>query len=238
MDNIFEIIVPLIIAAVYFFGNMMSGKQQDDEAPPAPPAKRNRRQTGTEDPGAEARQREIQEAIRRKIMERRAAASEEEDGGVQTAPPVIPTARDPRERRRRMMEAREERKQAKRAEQASPETPPELPKPVSNQTPQPAAFSWDESDNVYASGMEAQLARIEETKRRAEAIKAKARSAQRSQPERAQTSKGGRYFSGPVRSTLRNPSAARAAIIYSEVLGQPIGLRKGNSSVPGLSLQN
>ncbi|MEM8867700.1 MAG: hypothetical protein AAGC73_05485 [Verrucomicrobiota bacterium] len=227
MDNLLEIIVPLIIAAIYFFGNIMSGKRDEDA--PAKPAKRQR--NAPQDPDAEARQREIQEAIRRKIMERRAAASDEAPGAPAAAPPRIPTGRDLRERRRRVMEAREERKR--------PATPPELPKQAPIPTsPQSEVFSWDDSDNAYNNGIEVQLARIEETKKRAAALRSQSgQSARKEVPASANsdTARRGRYFSGPVRSSLRDPKAARAAIIYSEVLGQPISLRKGESSVPGLS---
>ena len=86
MDNLFEIIVPLIFAAIYFFGNMLSGKS-DDASAPAP-----RRE---EDPDAVERQRRIQEEIRRKIMERRNA---EGQGASPASEPASEVDRSLRER--------------------------------------------------------------------------------------------------------------------------------------------
>ncbi|MEC7288083.1 MAG: hypothetical protein VXU42_05260 [Verrucomicrobiota bacterium] len=65
MDNILEILIPLIFAAIYFFGNMFSGKSDGDGAPSIPGGRHD------EDPDVIERQRKIQEEIRRKIAERR-----------------------------------------------------------------------------------------------------------------------------------------------------------------------
>ncbi|MEC7281811.1 MAG: hypothetical protein VXU50_07075, partial [Verrucomicrobiota bacterium] len=65
MDNILEILIPLIFAAIYFFGNMFSGKSDGDSAPSIPGGRQE------EDPDVIERQRKIQEEIRRKIAERR-----------------------------------------------------------------------------------------------------------------------------------------------------------------------
>ena len=65
MDNILEILIPLIFAAIYFFGNMFSGKSDGDSAPSIPGGRQE------EYPDVIERQRKIQEEIRRKIAERR-----------------------------------------------------------------------------------------------------------------------------------------------------------------------
>jgi hypothetical protein len=65
MDNILEILIPLILAGIYFFGNMFSGKSDGDSSPSIPSGRKG------EDPDAFERQRKIQEEIRRKIAERR-----------------------------------------------------------------------------------------------------------------------------------------------------------------------
>ena len=36
MDNILEILIPLIFAGIYFFGNMFPGKSNGDSAPSIP----------------------------------------------------------------------------------------------------------------------------------------------------------------------------------------------------------
>ena len=65
MDNILEILIPLIFAGIYFFGNMFSGKSDGDSAPNKPGSRLE------EDPNVIERQRKIQEEIRRKIAQRR-----------------------------------------------------------------------------------------------------------------------------------------------------------------------
>ena len=65
MDNILEILIPLIFAGIYFFGNMFSGKSDGDSAPSIPGGRQD------EEPDVIERQRKIQEEIRRKIAERR-----------------------------------------------------------------------------------------------------------------------------------------------------------------------
>jgi hypothetical protein len=88
--------------------------------------------------------------------------------------------------------------------------------------------------------MQAKLQQIEATQRRAAQLKEQARSTstntqsrQRSEREASTTPRKGSFFGGSVRSTLRDPRAARAAFIYSEVIGQPISQR-GAETVPGL----
>ena len=67
MDNILEILIPLIFAGIYFFGNMFSGKSDGDSAPSIPGGRQE------EDPDVIERQRRIQDMreIRRRIAERR-----------------------------------------------------------------------------------------------------------------------------------------------------------------------
>ena len=69
MDNILEILIPLIFAAIYFFGNMFSGKSDGDSAPSSGSGRQE------EDPDVIERQRKIQEMreIRRKIAQRRSS---------------------------------------------------------------------------------------------------------------------------------------------------------------------
>ncbi|MGB1127305.1 MAG: hypothetical protein ACPG3X_02905 [Opitutales bacterium] len=232
MDNLLEIIVPLIFAAIYFFGNMLSGKSQEDDAPTGIP---RRRAPAEDDAEAVERQRRIQEEIRRKIVERRGAA--EGDG----PPQLAPTGSELRERRRGVearRETREARKETRELVHETRESPPPFVTPTHEAGPEssPPAFSWDKSDNAYENEMQAQLKRIEATKRQAEQLKQRAAAA-RGQSEATVSksrSTSGRCFSGPVRESLQDAGAARAAFVYAEVLGQPVALRK-DSAVPGLN---
>ena len=174
MDNILEILIPLIFAAIYFFGNMFSGKSDGDSAPSSGSGRQE------ENPDAIERQRKIQEEIRRKIAQRR---SSEGSRAPLNAPSASPLARHS----------------------------------------QPEAAS-------YESQMQERLQRIEATKRRAEKLKQQVRITQTNSTFAHNPS---RISRGSARSALRNPSAARTAFIYGEILGQPVSQRK-TQTIPGL----
>ena len=174
MDNILEILIPLIFAAIYFFGNMFSGKSDGDSAPSIPGGRQE------EDPDVIERQRKIQEEIRRKIAERR--------GGEGSRSPL--------------------------------DAPSSSPAPSQTQPP-PA---------TYESQMQERLQRIEATERRAEKLKQQVRITQTNSTFAQNPS---RIFRGSARATLRDPSAARTAFIYGEILGQPVSQRR-TQTTPGL----
>jgi hypothetical protein len=174
MDNILEILIPLIFAAIYFFGNMFSGKSDGDSAPSIPGGRQE------EDPDVIERQRKIQEEIRRKIAERRG-----EEGSL------VP-----------------------------------LDAPSSN----PAPSQTQPSLATYESQMQERLQRIEATERRAEKLKQQVRITQTNSTLEQNLPRAVR---GSARATLRDPSAARAAFIYGEILGQPISQRR-NETILGL----
>jgi len=221
MDNLLEFIVPLVFAAIYFFGNMLSGKsEKGDKEEPV-----QRGSTSQDDEAAE-RQRSIQESIRRKIMERRQAASQPKQ--------VTSTAAfEPQ---------REERRQTSESNRGPREMMKKMTPPPVRRQAEPAeaaekekkpSFSWDTSDNASESNIEQQLSRIEATKRKAEQIKKQGR-AVGDTSQSTKRSGGFRTVRGPIRSQLRDPAAARAAFIFSEILGQPASAGKP-SNVPGLS---
>ena len=83
---------------------------------------------------------------------------------------------------------------------------------------------------TYESQMQERLQRIEATERRAEKLKQQVRITQTNSTFAQNPS---RISRGSARATLRDPSAARAAFIYGEILGQPISQRK-TQSIPGL----
>ena len=176
MDNILEILIPLIFAAIYFFGNMFSGKSDGDSTPSIPGGRQE------EDPDVIERQRRIQDMreIRRRIAERR--------GGEDSRSPL--------------------------------DAPSSSPAPSQTQPP-PA---------TYESQMQERLRRIEATERRAEKLKQQVRITQTNSTFAQNPS---RISRGSARATLRDPSAASAAFIYGEILGQPISQRR-NETIPGL----
>lgn len=210
MDNLLEYIIPVIFAAIYFFGNMLS-KNSDDEAEP-------KRPLVEEDPDVAERQRRIQEEIRRKIMERRNATGSSGEGGRDSRPE--PAERPRPELAERTWHHPEQVKGEHGRDFRSEPAERTRPEPVSS-------FDHD---------LQAKLEQIEATKRRAEKLKkqAHASSAQASSVQSADAPSRRTSLRGPVRSTLRDPAAARAAFIYGEVLGPPVSQRK-SQTVPGLA---
>ena len=228
MDNLLEIIIPLIFAAIYFFGNMASGKDDAGSKPDSAPG----RQSEGGDMDAAERQRRIQEEIRRKIMERRRAAQGPSDRELRERGEAVRERRAERERERREVQAPFEAASPSATSPSAEVQEPESPE---------AAFTWGSSENAYESEMQARLREIEATKRRAEQLKQQAglsptapqtASSHTGRSERSSPHRG--LLRGPARASLRDPAAARAAFIYAEVLGQPISQRK-TPSVPGLS---
>ena len=230
MDNLLEFIVPLVFAAIYFFGNMLSkkGDKDEDEASAQP-------RSGPADAEAEGRQRSVQEEIRRKIMERRQGTSSSE-------PARETTAYDQQQRERRQAsDTHRERRQSNESQREQREVVKKVtPPPVRRQQAEPppmvaqkkAGFDWDTSDDIYGAKMEQQLKRIEATKRKAAQLKKKSDEFG-AKPNRVTRSGSSSTFSGSIRSQLQDPTAARAAFIYAEIIGRPVSAGKP-SSVPGL----
>jgi hypothetical protein len=212
LEEILKVVGGIIFAAIYLFGNQIF-KSKDEDAPRRPTLPR---QSGSEEDEAADRQRQIQEAIRRKILERRQAAGGEAPASSQ------PVAQHQQGRK----EVVERHKQT---HQRAPHVEPTHQEPETD-----GRFSWDASDNVYEQQMQERLQQIEATKRRAEALKRQAGGAlspASETTERRQSTRRGALRSGPVRSVLRDPAAARTAIIYSEVLGKPVSMRATGSGV-------
>ena len=211
LEEILKVVGGIIFAAIYLFGNtIFKSKDEDAPRPPTLP-----RESGSQEDEAADRQRQIQEAIRRKILERRQAAGGE-------APAASQPVAQHQERRKEVQERQKE------THQRAPHVEPTHQEPETD-----GRFSWDASDNVYEQQMQERLPQIEATKRRAEALKRQAGGSTQSSAttKRRQSTRRGGLRSGSVRSVLRDPDAARTAIIYSEVLGKPVGVRESGSGV-------
>ena len=209
LEEILKVVGGLIFGAIYLFGNQIF-KSKDEDTPG--PSTLPRESAGSDDDAA--RQRQIQEAIRRKIMQRRQATA------TPTSSPEPVAAQ--RERHKQVVERHKE------THQRAPHVEP---------TPQASEvddrFSWNTSDNVYEEQMQARLEQIEATKRRAEALRrqaARSTTKAKGQVEQARATRGS-FPVGSVRSVLRDPAAARTAFVYGEVLGKPVGLRPSGCGV-------
>ena len=199
MEDFFDILIPLVIAGVYFFGNMLSKKSGDESGEGLPVPRKREREV---DPEQAERQRQVREEIRRKIEARRGEAP------ASPALPIPPPepARAVRERTKQTHE---------RVHETQAQKPVEVPVP-------------EVVESTYDHAMQVQMERIEATRKKAAALRAQSAAATKKLARQAgRTSPAGRMgLRGPVRLALRKPGAARAAFIYGEVLGAPVGLRK------------
>jgi hypothetical protein len=99
------------------------------------------------------------------------------------------------------------------------------------------AMQWQEgSGDSYDNQMERQLKKIEATKRKAAQLLSKTSKGgiQATNETRGSSQRRSMRSLGSVRSSLKNPGAARSAFIYGEVLGPAVSQRK-TTGVPGLS---
>lgn len=215
MDSLLEVVIFIVVGIVYTLWNFITNRE--DNEPGSSAAPHREREPSNRDPEFKERQRRIQEEIRRKIEERRGGSA-----ASRTPPPI--------------------RQQQAPVSRRDLETPPPVPTVSLEKEEKPELqhndFSWDVSDNVYATQMEERLREIEKTKQRAAAMKHQVK--ERGVEASAQRRRGSRPRSGglgaaPVRETLTGSKAARAALVYAEVLGQPVALRKSSSHLPGLS---
>ena len=146
-----------------------------------------------------------------------------------------PEGTDVDERQRRIQEEIRRKISQRRGVSSQPSSPgsfPEEDATVSEPQSEPELFTPPR--DTFASQLQARLERVEATNKQAQELQKLGanNTASNSRPDTRSLTSG--LFSGSVRSTLRDPVAARAAFIYAEVLGTPVGQKKA-SSVPGLS---
>ena len=171
MDNILEIIGPVIIGVIYLLGSLFSKKSEADETTPEP----------LPDHDFEAEEQEYQRHVQ-------------------------------------SLNAKQHQQAASEGSRNS---------------------SWDQPADSHDQKIKVQLKKIEATKREASRLKS-----QQSESAQKRTQAKGEYNNpqttrvkssfGSVRSSLKDPKAARSAFIYGEVLGPPVSLRK-DKGVPGLT---
>ncbi len=151
---------------------------------------------------------------------------------IQESTPEL-TAYDKRQlERSQAAQAHREQREALRRDlpPLSPHTmaPPPLPEEAA------PVVSSEPPIDAYASTIERQLKRIEETKRKAEQINQQVGTSGAKKAQRAKRPVSSPRFSGSIRSQLQDPAAARKAFILAEVFG-PCASSGERSKIPGIS---
>ena len=209
MDNLFEILLPLLVFGAYFLSQLF-GKKGGEES--------------EEEPSDELRK--IREELRRKIEERRRGGGE--TGGDPQAAPAGPAG--PAEARggsvmresqprRQMVDRREE--EAAAAGQSAPSTPT-------------AAGGGED----YSGKLEAQMAEVRRSQEQVEAAgqDAQERVSKFAAPASGRKTGAGRAspanYRDFLREALRDPENLRRSFLLHEVFGTPVGARRGGEMRP------
>jgi len=223
--DIIDILVPVIVFVVWLVGQIGSAlvnKDQKDEDQGSRPY------TPLDHPANddEARTREIQDEIRRKIAERRGESSPGQsheapssDWGQEPAAEAPPPL--PRQRERDSYDS------------TWNEEPAYSPEPA--QHPVPPRYEFPAPGRDFEAELAEQQRRREEAERRAEQARQKAKdqvshalgaSVGQHASRRANRGYSGASLARRVRNQLADPRSAREAILYQEILGTPIGQRR------------
>ena len=219
MESLLEVLLPLIIAGVYFFGNILS-KNRDKSAAPLPPNQEE----------VSPAEREVQEQIRRKIEARR-ASYESSDSELLTKTEQD-NSLNPEDLVREQL--RERRDFSRGGRQVAQSRDTAAPAQSSKEQSKEYAWQLTEAENNYAQEMENRRKKLEDTQRKAQALRKKSKHGAYSMKQaisehNGRSSQTRDRYAGPIRRHLKTPSAARVAFIYSEVLGAPIALKEGSS---------
>lgn len=217
MGDFVELLFALIAGFFWLFGSSIFRKRDEGGSYQQPSSSENKEMGNNRESGdSEERQRQIREAIRRKIAERRQQSDSE---------PVVTLEEDPQKQYREFFDQQKEANESSAyarsmEEEASGET-----------------FSWNLEGSTYEQEMQKRLQEIEATKRKAEALKKKAKQKAQiygSEQSKTAVEQESELFTGSIQSALKNPKNAQAAVVYREILGKPVGLRSPSENGLGV----
>ncbi len=243
--DLLEILLPILFAVGYFIVAAMKGGKKEENPAPGP-----QREAEAEEADLSGRERQIQEEIRRKIMERTRRDAGAENPPItaeaETSPRYDPTRSEADQRRRQV------REQVKRVEE-----PPPVPGQSSRwagqrrssrdayekQEPPPLQPAMQRREDDFQERMRAQQEEIDGMQRRAEEIRKRASrqteevSSQLITPirdgsRRRNYSRGTGSFQADVINALKDPRGFKKAVLSYEILGTPVGLRKQDKIGP------
>ncbi|MFW5882741.1 MAG: hypothetical protein ACOCVG_00070 [Verrucomicrobiota bacterium] len=216
MQDLLNILIPLILAILYFVGGKFFGGEESEQTErPRPQTRETPSQPSS---GQSDRERQIQDEIRRRIAERQRQREEKRESHEQ---------RDQTLQERYTQ--REETEAAQRQE--SPPTP----------VYETQAESFDDGPSWFEQEAERRRQEIEATQRRAEQLRKQA--GQRKTPPSVPTEgsigdfrrqhqrfpgasrRGTTAYAPEIQAVLSDPDGARKAFLYQEILGTPVGLR-------------
>jgi len=247
MENLFEILIPLLVFIFWIVSQFWGSKEEGGGGSPRP-GKRGAPEEGAGD--ADAERRAVQEEIRRKIAERRRQLAGSE--GTESPPPA-PAQQTRLERggeqyRRQQQPAQgrasaPEASQHSRMEERYGGRGHGFPEP-GRESPEAKPFRIPEPTRNYEAEIESARRRAAEARAKAERVRReKPPPAPRQRPRDAYAYDTDAWDNVPlfapgvpvreqVRAVLRDPQATRKAVLFQEILGTPVGLRRDDAMIP------
>lgn len=232
-----EVLVPIIVLLGYFFfGNKAPKDGSDKPSPPFAPG-----QGGDADDGLSDRERQIQEEIRRKILERQRGESGGRTGEATPPPQPQPAGAGPVRRYDPNLPEHMQRRgwtgeAAEEEEMEAVPPPPPIPYPLRRATeeryqpaePPPLPVATTPAQDYLAQWQAQQeaLARVDAlaAAMRAQAIAPPPASVHAAYDHGASLDSGD--FRAGVVEAVMEPGALRRSIVVLEILSPPVGLRK------------
>lgn len=209
MDNLLEILLPLIFFAIYF-ASQFFGKKDEDEP------------TREEEPDS---MRKIREELRRKIEERRKGDQQGPQQQQQRE-----TEKQPEERAGGAV-LRESRQRTGHESTPEPPTQPKAPRPAPSPSAQP---SYDQDLEERMAEVRRSQEKVEAARRQArERIGSLAAAQSASSKPKNNTAASYREF---LRQSLHDPENLRKSFLLHEVFGTPVGMREGGKMRPSWDL--
>jgi len=210
MDNLLEILIPILFIAIYFVSNLLGNKSGEGESPEA---------------GGEEDFRKIREELRRKIEERRKGNRQEQPSQSQEVPASVQRQQPARggavlresQPHRRMEERRANRPSSQREQVEAPALKAE------STIQRDLEFQMEE---VRRSKEKADAARLEASQK----VAAIGRVAER------RSSKSPASYRQFLREALNDPENLQKSFILHEVFGTPVGARREGQMRPSWDL--
>ncbi|MCB1121465.1 MAG: hypothetical protein KJT03_07950 [Verrucomicrobiae bacterium] len=207
LDNLQNVVVPIIILILYGLGSAAQKKEKQ--------SKQGKGKTIQEvDPDETRRVREIQEEIRRKIAERTG----------RTPPPLRPSSQASREARGEKPTYQEGHKLDPRPSQKFPGPARRQPQPADRHFERPAtppAFPQD----MYQREIKAKLRKARELEEKAKARTQQIKVLDQSWDAPSRKTIAGSELRKQLFKDLAHPLGQKKAILVSEILGKPVGLK-------------
>ena len=211
MDNLLEILIPIVFIAIYFVSNLLGNKSGEEESPEA---------------GGEEDFRKIREELRRKIEERRKGNRQEQPSQQSQDIP----ASDQRQQPARGGAVLRESQPHRRMEERRANRP--------NSQREPVEAPALKAESTIQRDLEFQMEEVRRSKEKADAarLEASQKVAAIARVAERRSSKSPVSYRQFLREALKDPENLQKSFILHEVFGTPVGARREGQMRPSWDL--